>query len=77
MSSEDNRAYVLVQVEAGKEKEFADHMRSKGLAADFVHGSFDYVIILQGRMKDIDSKMMEVRKAPFVRKTETLLCSQL
>jgi hypothetical protein len=77
MSSEDGRAYVLVEIKAGKEKEFGDEMLSKGLVADSVHGSFDSVIILRGPMMDIDSKIMEVRKSPFVRKTVTLLCSGL
>jgi hypothetical protein len=77
MSSEDSRAYVLAEIKGGKEKEFADEMLSKGLVADYVHGSFDYVIILHGPMKDVDSKIMEVRKSPFVRKTETLLCFEM
>jgi len=50
MSYQDNRVYVLVEIQPGKEREFADEMLSKGLIIDskvermdFVHGSFDFV----------------------------------
>ena len=84
MSSQENRVYVLVEIQPGKEKEFADEVLSKGLVADskvermdVVHGSFDFVIILRGLMKDIDARVMELRKSPFVRKTETLICFEM
>jgi len=41
---------------------------------DFVHGSFDVVVVLRGAMKNIDAKIMELRKSKFIRRTETLLC---
>ena len=44
---------------------------------DFVHGYFYFVIILQGAMKDIDARIMEMRKSPFVRRTETLICFEM
>jgi hypothetical protein len=78
------RAYVLVEIEPGKEKEFGDEILSKGLLLDskvermdFVHGPFDFVIILRGAMKDIDRRIMEMRKSQFVRKTETLICFEM
>jgi hypothetical protein len=78
------RAYVLVEIQPGKEKEFCDEILSRGLLLDsrvermdFVHGSFDFVIILRGAMKDIDLKVMEMRKSSFVRKTETLICFEM
>jgi len=40
---------------------------------DFVHGSFDVVILLRGTMKSIDARIMELRKSPLIRRTETLL----
>ena len=73
-------AYVLVQIQPGKEIEFNDEILSKGLLVDpkveridFVHGPFDFVIILCGAMKDIDRRIIEIRKSPFVVKTETLI----
>lgn len=78
------RAYVLVEIQPGKEKEFCDEVLSKGLLMDsrvermdFVHGSFDFVIVLRGSMKDIDLRVMEMRKTQFVRKTETLICFEM
>jgi hypothetical protein len=86
MKSEDHnvRVYVLVEIQPGKEKEFADETLSKGLILDskvermdFVHGSFDFVIILRGTMKDIDLRVLKMRKSPFIRKTETLICHEI
>ena len=82
--TESYRAYVLVEIQPGKEKEFGDLISSKKLSTDstvermdFVHGSFDFVITLNGTLKDMDKKVMEIRQSPFVRKTETLLCFEL
>lgn len=86
MNSQDNlaRVYVLVEIQPGKEKEFADEVMSKGLILDskvermdFVHGPFDFVIILRGTMKDVDVRVMEMRKSPFVRRTETMICFEM
>jgi len=80
MSSENSRAYVLVTIQPGKEQEFANEVLSKGLIfnskverMDFVHGSFDFIVMLVGRTQDIDHLIFEMRKFPFVRKTETLI----
>jgi len=86
MNSQDNlaRVYVLVEIQPGKEKEFADEVMSKGLILDskvermdFVHGPFDFVIILRGTMKDVDVRVMEMRKSQFVRRTETMICFEM
>ena len=84
MSSEDNRAYVLVQIHPGNEKEFCEEVISKGWILnstvermDFVHGSFDFVITLHGSLGDIDKKIMEIRRSPYVHKTETLICFEM
>ena len=81
MSSEDYRAYVLIEIQPGKEKEFAEYVVSKGLSRDinvermdFVHGSFDVVVLLRGAMKSIDARILELRKSPLILRTETLLC---
>ena len=81
MSYKGNRVYVLVEIQPGKEREFADEVFSKGLIIDskverldFVHGSFDFVLVLNGTMEDVDNRIMEMRKSPFVRRTETLIC---
>jgi len=84
MSSEDYRAYVLIEIQPGKEKEFTEYVMSKGLSRDinvermdFVHGSFDAVVLLRGTMKSIDARILELRKSPLIRRTETLLCFEM
>ena len=86
MKSRDNsvRVYVLVEIQPGKEKEFANEVLSKGLIMDskvermdFVHGPFDFVIILRGTMKDIDVRVMEMRKSSYIRRTETMICFEM
>ncbi len=84
-SREDKkRAYVLIELQPGKEKEFCDLIMSKGYLidskvqrTDFVHGPFDFVFVLEGAMNDIDDRILEMRKSPFVRRTETLLCFEM
>ena len=80
MNSKNERAYVLVVIQPGKEQEFANKLLSQGLIldskverVDFVHGSFDFIIILTGTKNDIDRRILEMRKLPFVRRTETLI----
>jgi hypothetical protein len=84
MNSEDYRAYVLIEIYPGKEKEFTEYVMSKELAKDinvermdFVHGSFDVVMLLRGTMKSIDARIIELRKSPLIRRTETLLCFEM
>ena len=84
MSSKYDRAYVLVEIHPGKERDFCNEVLSKGWILDtkvermdFVHGSFDFVITLHGTLKDIDKKILEIRKSPFVHKTETLICFEM
>jgi len=84
MSCKGNRAYVLVEIQPGKEQEFVDEVLSKGLILDtkveridFVHGSFDFVVMLFGTMENVDRRIMELRKSSFVRKTETLICFEM
>src|SRR4030042_4175360 len=74
------RAYVLVQIKPGKEKEFSNEILSRKLLVDpevermdFVHGPYDFVITLSGTIKDMDRKIIEIRKSPFIVKTETLI----
>jgi len=86
MTTPDNRAraYVLMSIHPGKEKEFCYEVLSKGLILDsrvermdFVHGSYDFVLTLQGAFENIDKMIMELRKSSFVRKTETLICFEM
>ena len=80
MSGKSDRAYVLVVIQPGKEQEFANEILTKGLILDskvekidFVHGAFDFIIILTGTKHEIDRRILEMRKLPYVQKTETLI----
>ena len=84
MKSSNNRAYVLVEIQSGKEKEFAEEILSKGLILDskvermdFVHGCYDFIILFHGTMKDIDRRILDMRNSPFVRKTKTLISFEM
>jgi hypothetical protein len=84
LSSEEIRVYVLTELVPGKEGDFASEILSKGLILDskverldFVHGSFDFIIIFKGKLKDIDSEIIQMRKSPYVRKTITLICFEM
>ena len=59
MSSQAVRAYVLVELRPGKEKEFCEEILEKGLVldskierTDFVHGSYDFICVLKGEIPD-------------------------
>jgi hypothetical protein len=80
MSPEASRVYVLVNIQPGKEREFANDVLSKGLIVDpevekmnFVHGAFDFIVMLHGPMQDIERRIIEIRKSPFVRSTQSLV----
>lgn len=75
---------MLVELTPGKEGEFGNEIMSNGLILDskverldFVHGSFDFIIALRGKLKDIDRRIIEMRKSPHIRKTETLICFEM
>jgi len=74
------RAYVLIELEPGKEKEFGSALSdiletTKGISkVDFVYGAFDIVMALEGETKEVEDAILKVRTLSFVHKTETLLC---
>ena len=79
-SQKSKRAYILVVIHPGKENQFREEIMSKHVLVnpqeermDFVHGIYDYVIVLIGDVKDIDRRIIEIRKSPFIARTETLL----
>ena len=83
-STEEIRVYVLVELQPGKEGDFANDILRKGLVLDpkverldFVHGSFDFIIALKGKLRDIDGAIIEMRKSPYLQKTQTLICFEM
>ena len=84
MCSEDVRVYVLAELKPGKEGDFANEILSKGLVLDskverldFVHGSYDFIIMLKGKLAEVDRTIIEMRKSPFINKTQTLMCFEM
>lgn len=80
MSGKIGRAYVLVEIVPGMEREFANEVISKGMLfdskvekMDFVHGAFDFVVILTGSTRALDRRILEMRKLPYVRRTQTMI----
>ena len=75
------RAYILVDVDPGYEKDIIDgSAMSAGVSsfagvvqADVVYGANDLVVVVEGDPKTVDETIMKLRKIPHVRKTETLL----
>jgi hypothetical protein len=71
---------MLLEIQPGKEKEFGEEILAKGFLVDskvermdFVHGPYDFVIVLSGTTRDMDRRIIEIRKSPFIVKTETLI----
>jgi hypothetical protein len=84
MSSQSVRAYVLVELRPGKEKEFCEEILEKGLIldskverTDFVHGSYDFICVLHGQIAEIDRRIIALRRSQYIRKTETLICFEI
>jgi len=84
VSSSNSRAYVLVELLPGKEKVFCEEILEKGLIldtkierTDFVHGSYDFICVLNGPIKEIDRRIIKLRNSPYIRKTETLICFEM
>jgi hypothetical protein len=80
MSDETGHVYVMVAIQPGKEQEFANEIISKALILDsivekmdFVQGDFDFIVILTGNTHDIDRRILEMRKIPYVQSTTTLI----
>jgi hypothetical protein len=84
VNQQNSIVYVLVKIQPGKEREFANEILAKGLILDpkvekmnFVHGSFDFIVMLHGPIQDIDRRILEMRKFPFVRSTQTLIAFEM
>lgn len=71
------RAYILVKVKTGQEREALDALQN--IAAleeiDFLFGEYDYILVLQATDTATLARLitMRIRKAPGVVQTTTLL----
>jgi flavodoxin len=80
MSNEYGSVYVLVTVQPGKEQDFVYEFGSDESFLDsriekmvFVHGSFDFIVVLTGNSYDMDRRILKMRKLQYVQSTETLI----
>jgi hypothetical protein len=78
------RAYVLVNVDPGHEKDIIEgSAMSAGASsfagvvqADVTYGAYDIIVVIEGEPKILDDTIMKLRKLPHVKKTESLLTMQ-
>ena len=72
------RAYVLIDINPGKETECLQHLSNiEGITyADVVHGATDIVAMIEGDDEIIDKSIMRIRRLQFVKKTQSLLSFQ-
>ena len=80
LDSRSERVYVIANIQSGKERELADEVlsraRNHGVRVqmlNFVHGIFDFIIAVSGDRYSIDRVILELRRLPFVRNTDTLI----
>ena len=80
MSNEYGSVYVLVTIQPGKEQDFVYEIGSDESFLDskiekmvFVHGSFDFIVVLTGNSYEIDRRILKMRKLEYVQGTETLI----
>jgi flavodoxin len=80
MSGEYGTIYVLVTIQPGKEQDFVYEVGSDLSFVDsmiekmvFVHGSFDFIVVLTGNSYEIDRRILKMRKLSYVLGTETLI----
>ena len=80
MSREYGSVYVLVTVQPGKEQDFVNDIGSDEEFLDskvekmvFVHGSFDFIVMLSGNSYEMDRRILKMRKMSYVEGTQTLI----
>ena len=73
------RAYILIELEPGKELGFYEDMKKiqNIERIDLVHGAFDVLIMIDGELNEIDTLILKIRSNPSVRKTESLISSKM
>ena len=68
------KAYVLIRVQPGREVELYGELKQipKIIGIDLVRGTFDFVVVAEGNVSDIDTVVLRIRKIPYVLNTETM-----
>lgn len=68
------KAYVLIRVQPGREVELYGELKQipNIIGIDLVRGPFDFVVVAEGNVSDIDTVVLRIRKIPYVLNTETM-----
>jgi hypothetical protein len=68
------KAYILIRVQPGREIELYEELKqiSNIMGIDLVRGPFDFVVVAEGNVADIDTVVLRIRKIPYVVNTETM-----
>jgi hypothetical protein len=73
-SPHEQKAYILIRVQPGKEAELYGELKQVPniTGIDLVRGPFDFVVVAEGRARDLDNVVLRIRKTPYVIVTETM-----
>ena len=68
------KAYILIRVQPGREIELYGELKGipNVIGIDLVRGPFDFVVVAEGNVTDIDTVVLRIRKIPYVLNTETM-----
>jgi hypothetical protein len=68
------KAYILIRVQPGREIELYGELKQipNIIGIDLVHGPFDFVVVAEGNVSDMDTVVLRIRKIPYVLNTETM-----
>ena len=68
------KAYILIRVRPGREIELYEELKQipNIIGIDLVRGPFDFVVVAEGNVSDIDTVVLRIRKIPDVLNTETM-----
>jgi hypothetical protein len=68
------KAYILIRVQPGREIELYGELKQipNIIGIDLVRGPFDFVVVAEGNVSDINTVVLRIRKIPYVLNTETM-----
>jgi len=68
------RAYILIRVQPGKEAELYGELKQipNIIGIDLVRGPFDFIVVAEDTVSDLDKTVLRIRKTPHVLNTETM-----
>ena len=69
------KTYLLIRIQPGAESDFYAELKKlpNVINVDFVHGIYDFVVVLEGSANEIDRVVLRIRKIPYILTTETMI----